>query len=487
MPVFSDGQKISETEWARLIQSVPASYVVWKDGSTYRAECLLKGGTDYSGTDAATVIQAAIDALSTVGGRILIKSGEYTISTTLRIRSNIHLKGEGKEVTILKAASGLNDNLMENYNIDTSPLMDENIIIEHLTLDHQGSSQTSGSTLALRVKNSILRNCKVMNGYNFTVYWTGWRTDPLTYAEENVIENNIIYGAGASDQFGGGLFKRCYIAGNVFDGGGGSGGFVNRLITESVIVGNVVKNQSGAGISLETGTKNIVIGNVVVDNDGTGISAPTTDDGDPYYNLVEENIVLRCKYGISIGQEAIVIGNRVEENEAAGIVALSYSIVKGNIVKNNGQDDTVNAIYRVGIRLPNSVHCIVKGNLVFDDQTTKTQQYGIWEGGTADYNQIKNNDVFGNDVSQIVKVGANSVVTGNIGFVTENSGTATISSSTYVDVTHGLAGTPTTINVTPATSGTGDWYLSNIGDTTFRINVANSGTYTFHWTAEYKP
>jgi len=107
MPVFSDGQKISETEWARLIQSVPASYVVWKGGSTYRAECLLKGGTDYSRTDAATVLRSAIDAL-TDGGKIFVKKAIYPISGLITVKqSNLEFEAEIGTIFQLDANSGL--------------------------------------------------------------------------------------------------------------------------------------------------------------------------------------------------------------------------------------------------------------------------------------------------------------------------------------------------------------------------------------------
>ena len=66
----------------RLLESIPASYTIWKDGSTYRAECLLKGGADYSGTDASTVIQSVIDVLSN-GGKITFKQGLYEIGTEI--------------------------------------------------------------------------------------------------------------------------------------------------------------------------------------------------------------------------------------------------------------------------------------------------------------------------------------------------------------------------------------------------------------------
>jgi len=91
MPVFSDGQKISETEWARLIQSVPASYVVWKDGT-------------------ATVIQAAIDAL-TNGGLIFFKRGTYSLSSSLIQDWQIVLAGEGIASTILDFSGGTSNGI----------------------------------------------------------------------------------------------------------------------------------------------------------------------------------------------------------------------------------------------------------------------------------------------------------------------------------------------------------------------------------------
>lgn len=62
MPVFSDGTFVKEAEWNRLISSIPSSYTVYKDGSNYRAECNVAGGTDYVGADKDTVVQQAIDA-----------------------------------------------------------------------------------------------------------------------------------------------------------------------------------------------------------------------------------------------------------------------------------------------------------------------------------------------------------------------------------------------------------------------------------------
>lgn len=80
---------------------------------------------------------------------------------------------------------------------------------------------------------------------------------------------------------------------------------------------------------------------------------------------------------------------------------------------------------------------------------------------------------------------------GNVGFVDSASGDATVpNGATYIDVTHGLGFTPTARQVIcNPTNNLGNatmWWLSNLGATTFRINVDSdpgAGTATFSWQA----
>lgn len=85
----------------------PFSYIIYIDkGLT----CAMNsyGEIDYIGKDAATVIQAAIDTLNVgnetgygYGGKIFIKAGEYRINSTIDLKSQIILEGEGILRTIL--------------------------------------------------------------------------------------------------------------------------------------------------------------------------------------------------------------------------------------------------------------------------------------------------------------------------------------------------------------------------------------------------
>jgi hypothetical protein len=88
-----------------------------------------------------------------------------------------------------------------------------------------------------------------------------------------------------------------------------------------------------------------------------------------------------------------------------------------------------------------------------------------------------------------------TTITANPDYVTRSSGAGVVASgTTYIDVTHGLASTPSAndIMVTPTNSlgNSTKYYISDIGATTFRINVdADPGatTATFSWIAEVNP
>jgi len=84
------------------LKEQPASYIIGIDGTTIYAINCKTGKIDYSGTDARTVIQSAINAL-TNGGKIFIKQGTYYINSSIQYQDEVIIEGEGKDNTILKA------------------------------------------------------------------------------------------------------------------------------------------------------------------------------------------------------------------------------------------------------------------------------------------------------------------------------------------------------------------------------------------------
>jgi hypothetical protein len=95
----------------------------------------------------------------------------------------------------------------------------------------------------------------------------------------------------------------------------------------------------------------------------------------------------------------------------------------------------------------------------------------------------------------IINFGATDKVNGNIGFVTENSGTATLlDGQNHVHVTHGLSYTPTAADITitftelPTNASTG-WYVGDITATEFQLHQNDPGASNldFSWSAHRTP
>jgi hypothetical protein len=71
-----------------------ASYIIEKIGDIIYAKNS-KGQIEFSGNDATTVIQKAIDATNRAGGgKVFIRRGTYLITDTIWLKSYVELVGE---------------------------------------------------------------------------------------------------------------------------------------------------------------------------------------------------------------------------------------------------------------------------------------------------------------------------------------------------------------------------------------------------------
>jgi len=126
-----------------------ASYIIFKDGGLIKAKNCRTGQIEFSGTDAATVIQEALNALPE-GGKLFVKNGVYT---TLNPPKGIDAKGkwvviEGENMfqTILKGI---------NISIDRG-------VVRNLKIDMSGTTYT------------CLDACDVYNKLIEKVYFYNW-------------------------------------------------------------------------------------------------------------------------------------------------------------------------------------------------------------------------------------------------------------------------------------------------------------------------
>jgi nitrous oxidase accessory protein NosD len=216
--------------------------------------------------------------------------------------------------------------------------------------------------------------------------------------------------------------------------------------------------------------------------------------------VVDGNYVYNCgSYGVP--NEGINITNCASVTVKNNFVDNSYFSniqvyqskdvsIENNVAKNS---QTGYGILVYGSETIHSSNVLISGNSCFDDKATKTQSYGIG------LQYIDNGACFGNLVLNNLNAGifpignlTNFIIRGNIGYVTENSGTATFSGNgtqTIFTIPHGLATTPKTVIVTPGSADAiGNFYVTvdatNITVTYTTAPPSGTNNIILYWRAE---
>jgi len=396
MPQFSDGQKMNEAlVWNRLIESIPASYVVWKDGDTYRAECLLKDGTDYSGTDASAVIQDALDALT--AGRTW------------------------KEKIVLK----------DDLEIITPISVPSYTIIENLGKLQLANNATpvSGSASIFNIYNQSYVEIRggIFDGNK--TYNSGGNPPIQAKLCNNILFSNII----AHDSPHNGLqirssthciVQNCISYSNTYDGILINGGDSN---TDYIIVSdNTCYNNGRGGIHIDGGTykcryvslaNNICYGQTGVTPVGTGIGTENVYDA----------IIANCHtysnawggtntgWGISIqlSERIIVLGCNVYNNGNSGIYIAENATKDCQVISCNIHDNGTNASanYRDGITVRSYAdYNIFSGNRIKNHPLYEIRIYD----NTCNKNLIHGNILLGTHTGTISNSGTGTVQADNV-------------------------------------------------------------------------
>ncbi len=145
-----------------------ASYIIFKDGNTIYAKNGTTGKIDFQGTDAATVINSAISMLS-IGGKIFIRAGDYSISSTINInKSSIIIEGES--FGIVEGSGEIGTTLTFWTNIElmriakTDNTLIEGIILKNLKILNTGGARTQEVVYAKDISYSLFENIYINNG-----------------------------------------------------------------------------------------------------------------------------------------------------------------------------------------------------------------------------------------------------------------------------------------------------------------------------------
>ena len=359
----------------------PASYIIFKDGDLVKAKNGLTGEIEFSGSDAATVIQAVINEL-TNGGRIFLRKGTYNITSTITISNpKILIEGSGT-ATQLAIASGVNPAIV---------VKKDYICLRKLYIT---CSDTENDIIKVENPAAVVRLEDLeISGGGYQIH--------IIDAPKVWIENCYLYNPGkagiyvATTSTAGnpksvlGWIKNVHVVGSSDLGialvGSGEGREVDAWHLQSC----QIVNCSGEGIYVKDcgGGMNHIencdledIGKSCINIEGS----PNTRIRGGYYGSAGI-------YGIRIASDFVLVEDAwcvAAQEHGICLLGVSNCRVMGCVCINNDQG----GLGRHGICISNSTDCIIVGNRCTDTQTTKTQDYGIKEEGTSDYNIIADNN-----------------------------------------------------------------------------------------------
>ncbi|MFP3723566.1 right-handed parallel beta-helix repeat-containing protein [Priestia filamentosa] len=385
-------------------------------------------------------IQRAIDSMAMTGGILFVPSSTYLISGPgVNLVSNIKILGEGNKKTVFKASyMSLDSNMF-------SGTSESDIVFDGVGFDGANDPHVRraiyisarGTDKFLRIKNCRFINFSKSN--NQTIYtWNSrfiWVTenefvdcvipmfidaaDRAVFIERNTITspsgimvNGIQVHAGAKG------IRPINISNNWIENvkidatGNGIDGHGIRLYRceGAKVMGNTVRDCVTSAILVGTACwGSSILTNTIYDNK-TGIYVELNNEditlgaGDVKRGaIVNANDCFNNTTGIAVsyGAGSQIVANFVHNNNKDGIMCDSHSVgINNNTVYNNWKNTSATSpiqLVKAGIRNYgyNGTHI---GNICFDNQIKKTQDYGIAINNASHIvgmNQLKGNGIGG--------------------------------------------------------------------------------------------
>lgn len=252
----------------------------------------------------------------------------------------------------------------------------------------------------------------------------------------------------------------------VIPGGGAS----DIVLSHFTIDGNNANNTAGDGVKATNLTSGLLCLDIaVVDMADDGFSGNIFTDAS-FTNCLAQGCGIRGFVLLGLNSRVVYLGCRALNNGIGFSPDLSsYVSFFGCIAKDNSS---------IGYDIFRTDYASVIGCSAIDNGGI-----GIKESSGAPsigFNVFTGNTVDGNAGGNILRAFANSIIRDNIGHITENSGTATITDpATTVVIAHGLDVTPAVDDITVTlaenpTNDPGNIWVDTIGAANFTINCRNA-------------
>jgi len=414
------------------------AYIVFAENGIVYAKSGKTGEIEFEGTDASTVIQSALDSLTSGRNykeRIVLK-GAFTLSRQITVASYTILD---LSHAALKLSNGVN--LAGDGIIKASDTVKIEIVGGILDANYPNNSYNNNGILFVNCSNCLVEDVYVKyfayfgikGGPVYRSRFTGNVLESyddvrrtwveIAYGDNNEVSSNLIINGLINFSWfdktdGDPELHGNKIHSNICLGLTSRGGIrVCDWSHETSIKNNIVMPYTGnIGIYGYVSERCEVIGNIVVGQGGTESNG--IDFAYSKHILWEDNIVYNIGGNgfATDGTSNIIIKGNIAAYCGKNGFTLPYAtandrkvVLSNNIAYNNGQSATGH-----GFSVSNSLYVVVANNIAFDDQATKTQNYGIALFNDCSYSIAKGNIVFGNTHIGIYVSGDNGIVEGNI-------------------------------------------------------------------------
>lgn len=456
-----------------------------------------------AGNDASTTVKAQADALSDgTADDVQINAGISALPAGRTSYATVKLIGSFSTTNTINLASYTILDLSEakitagaNVDVITIPNTVSNVkIIKGLIDGNKGAGYTkygitlSGNTSsetpfyvtidgteiqnagdmgiqAMRANYVWINNSKVHDCTNRGIFFNGggyvWLKDNQTYRNGTVGGYGTYFG---SNLGAGKSWHNVYVDGLQTWDNVGNG----LVLTDN----DNTLSPTGFEISRITSTNNTA-SNIVLQYINSGIVSDIITS-------------LSGSHGIEYESTSNVTSTSIHSFDNAGadvLVAKNGGILSQHLVF-NGIDAHGNGVASGdGVTISNTTYSTFAN---INSYNHTTADYGINEFSGGDYNTYIGNNLNNNTVN-FAHTGTHDIVRSNIGYVTENSGTFSITANLWgVSVSHGLSTNATSVMLTLTSNTTSTVYvLAPITTTTFSANLSalQGSTVTGYWRA----
>lgn len=470
------------------------------------------GAKGDNSTDDKANIQLAIDAVPSGGGTVFLPHGIYLISNKLTIaKSGVRfILARG---AVLKAKAGFpgattmlqggdastvyQDFWIEGGKFDgnslaqhcinvTGPNKHVTVVGVEATLSLITAINVTGVSVGNPAIGVVVRDCYVHDTSEGI---------QAVYATDVQITGNRVYdmsgGSPSQDCIEVARVRRFVIANNLCRNPASTNAAIDVFedCQDGVVDGNVCTRSSAVNsqaIIVNSTTVHcfrvVVSNNVIAGGFGVGIGVgPGNEEVQIVGNLIRDMDLTDTSKGMEIqGDDVAIVGNRIMRTQSAGIDIIgaidSVRVLNNDIIDAGLGSFGIQAGVNIGSG--SATNIVVKGNR-FNNTPSPGPQFHINNtAGCAvlvEDNELRGNVSTGRQINNQNDAGLTAHR--NTGFVTENSGTATITSgNTSIAVNHGLSKTPALQHISVVltnnpTTAPGHIWLSAVGATQFTINV----------------